>query len=207
MGRLSLSMRKKTIITKPPIIFIFAGNNGSGKSTIRNLMLDFLGTEINVDADAIARRLDPRHPESKNLSAGREAIKLIRECIDTKRDFSMETTLAGRNAILQMRLAKENGYEITMFYVGLNNVSLNIQRVANRVKNGGHNIPTENIIRRHHISIKNLIGNIELIDNLIVMDNSDIDGRTIIEAYDGKIKYQSEHLPSWAMEIIHQLNS
>ncbi len=58
-----------------PTMYIFAGNNGSGKSTIRNLFVDKLGVEINVDADAIARRLDPNFPGSKQFAAGKEAVK------------------------------------------------------------------------------------------------------------------------------------
>ncbi|GAB3058428.1 hypothetical protein GCM10027286_22570 [Virgibacillus ainsalahensis] len=52
---------------------MFAGNNGSGKSTFRHLIIDKIGVDINIDADAIARRLDPENPEAERVTAGKEA--------------------------------------------------------------------------------------------------------------------------------------
>lgn len=68
------------------------------------------------------------------------------------------------------------GYEITMFYVALSNVFQYIERVAMRVKNGGHHIPTEDIIRRNTTSFKHLYEYTYLIDNLVLIDNSEDDG-------------------------------
>lgn len=117
-------------------MFVFAGNNGSGKSTIRNLIVDRLGVSVNIDPDALARGIDRENPDRHKVSAGKEAIKLARDCIRNKRDFTVETTLAGGNVIRQMRVAKENGFEVIMFYVGLGDYRLNIERVAARVRNG-----------------------------------------------------------------------
>ena len=69
-----------------------------------------------------------------------------------------------------------------MFYVGLGDVRLNIERVAMQVKNGGHQIETEDIIRRNVTSINNLITHLDLIDQFIVIDNSKVDGEFILEA-------------------------
>ena len=92
----------------PPMMYVFAGNNGSGKSTLRNLLIDKLGIDTNIDPDSIARRLDPQSPETKQLAAGKAAVRLIYECIEEEKSFSIETTLAGKNAIHQMIKAKEN---------------------------------------------------------------------------------------------------
>ncbi len=59
-----------------PTMFVFAGNNGSGKSTIRNLIIDQLGISINIDPDALARRINSLEPEISRISAGKEAIRL-----------------------------------------------------------------------------------------------------------------------------------
>lgn len=88
------------------MMFIIAGNNGNGKSTIRNLLIDKLGISVNIDPDAPARRIDRDNPGRRKVSAGKEAIKLAREYIKNKRDFSIETTLAGGSVIRQMRDAK-----------------------------------------------------------------------------------------------------
>ncbi|MFC6038925.1 zeta toxin family protein [Paenisporosarcina macmurdoensis] len=188
-----------------PLMYVFAGNNGSGKSTFRSLVIDKLGIEINIDPDAIARRLNPENPELKRLAAGKLVIKTVRECIKEEKSFSIETTLAGKNAINQMNQAKENGYEIIMFFLGLKEVSKNIERVALRVKNGGHHIPTEDILRRHTKSRDNLLQNLDLIDNLLVVDNSNLDGELILETSQGNISFQSNHIPQWVTPIIEKL--
>ncbi|WP_019912687.1 zeta toxin family protein [Paenibacillus sp. HW567] len=186
-------------------MFVFAGNNGSGKSTIRNLIVDRLGVSVNVDPDALARKINNEHPEKSNISAGKEAIKIARECIRNKWDFTVETTLAGGNVIRQMRVAKEQGFEIIMFYVGLGDVRLNIERVALRVKNGGHHIESEDIIRRNVTSMNNLLSHLELLDQLIVIDNSKADGEIILGADKSGIKYYSNELPEWAQVINRKL--
>lgn len=190
-----------------PMMYVFAGNNGSGKSTFRSLLIDKLGIEINIDPDAIARRLDRLNFESKRMAAGREALKLVNECINTRKSFSIETTLSGNVAIRQIKEAKRNGFEVTMFFLGLEDVNKNIERVALRVKNGGHGIPTEDILRRHKRSLENLIQNIEHIDNLLVVDNSNLGGQLIIESVKGFITYQSNHVPNWVKPIISKLKS
>src|SRR5690625_955519 len=119
-------------ISQQPIMYVFTGNNGSGKSTI--------------DPDTIARRIDPNAPDKKRFSAGKEAVKLIYECINEKKSFSIETTLGGKNAIRQMQKAKKNGFEISMFYIGLKDVHQNIKRIALHVKNGGPHIPTTDVL-------------------------------------------------------------
>lgn len=188
------------------MMYVFAGNNGSGKSTIRNLIMDRLGISVNIDPDALARGIDPDHPDRRKVSAGKEAIKLARECIHHKRDFSLETTLAGGNAIRLIRDAKANGFEVTMFYVGLTDVRLNIERVAARVRNGGHHIQSEDIIRRQATSMQNLLTNLRLIDHLIVIDNSEVSGEIVIQAEHSVLKYQAESLPIWVQKIKDQLH-
>ncbi|WP_341281119.1 zeta toxin family protein [Paenibacillus sp. FSL H8-0537] len=188
-----------------PIMYVFAGNNGSGKSTIRNLIVDRIGISVNIDPDALARGLDSVNPESRKVSAGKEAIKLAKECIRNSRDFSVETTLAGGNVIRLMNAAKANGFRVTMFYVGLGDYHLNLERVAVRVKNGGHHIPSDDIIRRHQTSIQNLLSNLHLLDHLIVIDNSLSEGRIILEVDDGSITFCSDAVPSWIECIIQRL--
>lgn len=202
MGKLFLLPARMAHMPKQiPMMYVFAGNNGSGKSTIRNLIVDRLGISVNIDPDALARRIDPLNPEMRKVSAGKEAIKLARECVRNGRDFSIETTLAGGNAIRLIQAAKSNNFEVTMFYVGLGDYQLNIERVANRVRNGGHHIPTEDIIRRHDTSIRNLLNNLSLIDYLMVIDNSSSEGDIVLQTSGSSILHRAEHIPDWTLQI------
>jgi predicted ABC-type ATPase len=193
------------MLEQSPMMYIFAGNNGSGKSTIRNLIVDRLGLSVNIDPDALARSIDSIRPESRKVSAGKEAIKLARECIRNRRDFSIETTFAGGNAIRLIRDAKASGFEVTMFYVGLGDYHLNIERVAVRVRNGGHHIPSEDIKRRHGTSIQNLLIHLQTIDHLVVIDNSLSEGRIILGTDYGSVTYRSDFVPMWVECIVQKL--
>ncbi|WP_445668131.1 hypothetical protein [Paenibacillus sp. FSL F4-0125] len=104
-----------------------------------------------------------------------------------------------------MRDAKTQGFEIIMFYVGLGDVRLNIERVAMRVKNGGHHIETEDIIRRNLTSMNNLLSLLDLIDQLLVVDNSKADGEIILGADISGIIYYSNELPEWVQKIDREL--
>ncbi|PUA34779.1 hypothetical protein C8Z91_33420 [Paenibacillus elgii] len=104
-----------------------------------------------------------------------------------------------------MRDAKAYGFEVTMFYVGLGDYRLNIERVAARVRNGGHNIPTEDIIRRHTTSINNLLSHIHLIDHLVVIDNSQATGEIVLQVEHRILRYQVAPLPLWVQNIKEHL--
>ncbi|GIO69838.1 hypothetical protein J21TS3_46590 [Paenibacillus cookii] len=80
---------------------------------------------------------------------------------------------------------------------------MNIERVAVRVKNGGHHIPAEDIVRRHDTSMQNLISHLHLLDHLIVVDNSRSEGETALVIRNGLITHRAESLPHW-VEIIEQ---
>ena len=189
------------------VMYVFAGNNGSGKSTIRNMIVDVLGISVNIDPDVLARGLNAEYPERRKVSAGKEAIKLARDCIRQNRDFSIETTLSGGNALRLIKHARENGMKITMFYVGLGDHELNIERVAMRVKYGGHDIPTADIIRRATTSMQNLLSHLDLIDRLIVIDNTNEIGEIVLQAEGHSVTYRSEFLPPWVETITRHLEA
>ncbi|MEY8743617.1 zeta toxin family protein [Paenibacillus tundrae] len=177
-----------------PIMTVFAGTNGAGKSTLTKNFNDQLGQII--DPDAIAKVINPQHPESVSPSAGREAIKRVRECIQSGQSFSIETTLAGKNAIRQMEQAKEAGFEINLYYVGLKSVEYHIERVEMRVKNGGHYITEEDIRRRYGRSIGNLPEALKLSVRSFIFDNSS-KFRLIMEVEQGKVQTISKDIPLW----------
>ncbi|HEY0827676.1 MAG TPA: hypothetical protein VGE40_06250 [Bacilli bacterium] len=176
---------------------VFAGTNGAGKSTISNQMKGIVGTII--DPDAIAKLLNPIHPREADLSAGREAVKQIRKHIALKQNFAMETTLSGSFALRHMQIANENGYWIALYYIGLQDVQMHIDRVASRVEQGGHWIAEQDIRWRYGHSLNNLKPALKLADQVLLIDNTF--QAEIIGEFEGQsIIYHKSDIPQWARD-------
>jgi len=124
-----------------PACIILGGPNGSGNSSAyAKLQLD--GAWIN--ADEIAKQLTgSRDGRAAAMAAGRAAIMKIREIIETRQSFVFETTLSSQPSINLMSDAKAAGYYVGLYYVALDSVELNIERVQRRVEKGGHDIPED----------------------------------------------------------------
>lgn len=160
-------------MTKPTCIII-AGPNGAGKTTFA---LDYLsqvaGFDNFINADLIASGLSPLSPEKHLLTASKLFLKEIHKAVDAKENFSFETTLSGKSYLKFIRTLKDNGWRVELVYLYLPSVQLSINRVAERVKHGGHNIPKRAIIRRYPRSLDNLINHYaKLCDTTICLDNS-----------------------------------
>ncbi|CAC9537013.1 hypothetical protein [uncultured Gammaproteobacteria bacterium] len=156
-----------------PKFTIIAGVNGSGKTTFA---LDYFKNSqtIFINADLIATGLSPHNPDVSQFVAGKLMVQKIKESIKNKVDFAVETTLASKNYLKIIKQLKQDNWQINMIYLYLPSVDLSIDRVAERVKNGGHNIKLEDIKRRYDRSINYLINDYSaLIDDIICLDNSD----------------------------------
>ena len=130
-------------------ISIIAGPNGAGKTTFAR---EFLPQEAScltfINADLIAQGLSPFRPESQAVRAGRIMLEMISDCVARKESFAIETTLSGRGYARLIKEWKSEGYFITLFFLELPDEELAVKRVADRVAQGGHNIPEEVIRRR-----------------------------------------------------------
>ncbi len=140
-----------------PNLYIIAGCNGAGKTTASfTIFPDILNCRQFVNADNIAYGLSPFDVESVALEAGKIMLQRINELLVLGDDFAIETTLTTRSYVSLIQKAKGLGYKVSLIYIWLNSPQLAIERVAERVKNGGHNIPTDVIERRYFRGVKNL---------------------------------------------------
>lgn len=156
-----------------PELFIIAGCNGAGKTTAAyNLLPEVFDTTEFINADEIARGINPKNVDAAAFAAGKIMLQKIDDCIKAKRNFAFETTLSGLTYLKIIEYAKQEGFTITMFFVYLNNVEIAIDRVALRVSKGGHNIPTETIKRRFDKGLINVSKYLKIVDNWYLMDNS-----------------------------------
>ncbi len=122
-------------------IFMIAGPNGAGKTTTA---MSFISSEMIdefLNADEIARGLAPLHPESMALTASKLMLKRLKELLDANKTFAFETTGAGTNYIKHLKEAQAKDYEIHLMFLWLPSPDLAVERVANRVKQGGHQYP------------------------------------------------------------------
>jgi len=137
-------------------LYLIAGANGSGKSTIARVLLPTEGVRF-VNPDDIARELNPDAPEHAKIAAGREALHRIDEFFDDGESFAIETTLSGIVHVKTLRRAKELGYGTTLIYVFVDSAEICIARIAARVRNGGHYIPDADVRRRYGRSKRNFL--------------------------------------------------
>jgi predicted ABC-type ATPase len=164
-----------------PQLRIIAGPNGSGKTTfVRDFLPRYLAMPHFVNADLIAAGLAPFAPETASLRAGRLVLEEIRRLAAERVDFAFETTLSGRSYVPMLREFKDQGYEVYLYFLWLPDVTMNLQRVARRVQQGGHNVPEEDVRRRYRRGIVNFLSVYRpLTDFWIVYDNSGIWPREI----------------------------
>jgi predicted ABC-type ATPase len=126
-----------------------------------------------VNADLIASGLSPLSPQREWLAASRLFLDEIHEYVRNEEEFSFETTLSGRSYLKLIRELPRNDWKVHLYYLWLPTVELAIERVAERVAHGGHDIPREAIVRRFSRSLFNLLEYYApLCSSTICMDNS-----------------------------------
>lgn len=154
---------------------LIAGINRAGKSTLFQSEHDwFADTRANrINADEELVRLGGDSNSVLDQAAGaRIAVKKMREFMIAGLSFHQETTLSGKTDVARILKAKKLGYRVSLLYVALDTPELAKQRVAMRVKRGGHNIPDADIERRYSRSLDNLAVIARLVDKVHVFDNS-----------------------------------
>jgi predicted ABC-type ATPase len=143
-------------IDEQPLIILIAGPNGAGKSTAASRVIPEAIPFLN--ADEIARHL-PGYPSlGSDLEAGRILILEMERLEEAKASFAVETTLASRSMAPRIERLRSLGYSFRLSYVWSPSPEFSIERVASRVRAGGHSIPEETIRRRYSAGLKNFFG-------------------------------------------------
>ena len=158
-----------------PTLYIIAGPNGAGKTTASmNILPEILDCKIFVNADEIAKGLNPLDPDSMAIEAGRIMLERIYFLLEKRDTFALETTLATRSYRKFIEKAKELGYKVVLMFFWLESPEFAKERVSNRVKEGGHDIPEEVIERRYWLGLKNLFEIfMPIVDSWSLYDNNE----------------------------------
>jgi len=166
--------RSKLPLAAGKRILIVAGPNGAGKTTFAR---EFLPQEADcltfVNADLIADGLSPFAPTRAAVRSGRIMLQLIAEHVQRGESFAFETTLAGRSYARVISLWREAGYRVTLIFLSLPTPELAISRVAERVRQGGHDVPVDVVRRRFAIGKENFENLYKpIVDEWLIYDNA-----------------------------------
>lgn len=146
----------RTSKTRSPRCIVIAGPNGAGKTTFAREFLPREGRILHfVNADLIAGGLSPLRPELASRRAGRLVLTELNRLAKARRDFAFESTFSGRTYLRLLNRWKTSGYRIEMIFLLLPSAQLALQRIAARVRQGGHDVPRTDVLRRFDRSWKN----------------------------------------------------
>ena len=157
-----------------PRVIIIAGPNGAGKITFaREFLPQEAGCPIFVNADLIAAGLSPFDPERAAIQAGRLTLEAIARHVARCESFTFETTLSGRACARQIPQWQALGYRVELFFLSLASADMAVRRVAERVRQGGHNLPEATIRRRFKAGWR-LLTEVypPLVDQWVLFDNA-----------------------------------
>lgn len=180
-----------------PKVIIIAGPNGAGKSTLAPLLLrDRFNLADYVNADTLALGLSAFHPEKVAMQAGRVMLKRLRELASHRESFAFESTLASRSYAPWISELQGQGYTFHLLFLWVRSPDISIERVRERVRMGGHDVPAETIRRRYHRGLRNFLDLYQgLADTWVVYDNSFIgDPIFVAEGVAGTIKIRQRDL-------------
>ena len=193
---------------KKPVMCIVAGPNGSGKTTTTEQLLknEWGADSLYINPDNIAKDIfgDWNSTEAV-LKAAQKATEQRYECLKNGTDFVFETVFSSAEKMDFIQKAKDAGFFIRIFYVCTESPLININRIAQRYINGGHEVPISKTISRYYSSLKNISRAIKIADRVYLYDNSveNAAPRLILRTSDGIIaKQYTNDLPDWVRAII-----
>ena len=157
-----------------PLVVVIAGPNGAGKSTTApSLLRDALQVSEFVNADAIAGGLSAFRPDTVAIPAGRAMLVRMQQLAEANMNFAFETTLASRTFAPWLARLKGRGYHVHVLFLWLDSANLAVNRVAGRVRRGGHDVPEQTVRRQYERGLRNFFNlYVPRADSWQMFDNS-----------------------------------
>ena len=191
-----------------PVLIVIAGPNGSGKTTITSKILrhEWLENAVYINPDQVAQDKfgDWNSPEAV-MQAVQYCEQQREQCVQDGQSLVFETVLSSDSKVDFIRRAKEAGYFIRLFFVSTSHPSINAARIAQRVMEGGHDVPITKVISRYYKSILNCKRCSALADRVYIYDNSidDADARLMFRMTNGQLfKQYTDDIPEWAKMLV-----
>lgn len=181
------------------IYTIIGGVNGCGKSSLTGaLKAERSDLGLLIDVDKLAAQL------GSPVEGGKAAVRKIDECLEKGISFTQETTLSGARTERTIRRAKERGYTIRLYYIGLDTMEESLGRIANRVAKGGHDIPKEDVERRFQSRFADVLRVLPYCDEARFFDN-DNGFVEVAEYRNGELIPRVSNPPRWLLELMERV--
>lgn len=195
---------------KKPVLILIAGPNGSGKTSVTEEILEHKWIEncIYINPDNIANEKFGGWNNQEAIIKAAQFAEIQREkCLKNKESFIFESVFSAPDKIDFLLKAKELGYFIRLIFVSTNHPSINASRIANRVMEGGHDVPISKIVSRYSKSIANCAFVATFVDRLYIYDNSleNHSPTLLFRGKEGKIIKKYTEINSWAINIFNKL--
>jgi len=190
-------------MTNKKQLWVLTGGNGAGKTTFYEQFLAPTNM-LFINADIVAKKLDPENAAAISYTAAILTAKLRAKLIQTGNSFCFETVFSHPSKIEFLANAKSSGYEIILVYTHLFTNELNQARVAQRVKQGGHDVPTDKIISRIPRTMRYVREALPIVDIAKFYDNSSHSKPflSVAQLENGLLQKQQKPLPDWAQEML-----
>ncbi len=183
-----------------PIIVAVAGPNGAGKTTFCNVHLRSAALSL-INADVLAHEL-----ELDAYAAASVANSIRRELVKRRESFIFETVFSDPvgDKVEFLKEAAESGYTVVLCYIGISGPEVSEQRVAMRVSQGGHDVPSEKLQSRFARTIDNLRMAIQKLPHVLIYDNDDLSNpyRQVALFEQGRLMTSKEPLPDWLEPLV-----
>ena len=184
-------------------LWVLAGGDGAGKTTFYETYLKPLGIKF-VNADLIAREINPDNPEDISYKAAILAEKMRDDLLEQGAPFCFETVFSHESKIDFLGKASGKEYKIVLVYIHLIDSSLNEARVHQRRTEGGHGVPSEKIHSRIPRTMKHIGTALTIVDEAWILDNSSENNRfkQVATMESGKYTFIEKPIPDWVREIV-----
>ena len=183
-----------------PVIVAIAGPNGAGKTTFYHAHLQPAGLRF-VNADVLAGQLN-----IEPYSAARLADSLRRELVRQRESFVFETVFSDPvgEKLEFLKTAAQAGYTTVLCYIGIPGPEVSEQRVAMRVSQGGHDVPTEKLIARFPRTLVNLQAALREMPHVRVFENGDLRSpfRLVAVFENGRLVKLQKPVPKWLRPLL-----
>lgn len=178
-----------------PQLWVIAGPNGAGKTTLADRLVADRIPVVSPDTIAAEQGVTP-------MQAGRMAVLEQERLFGCQESFALDTTFSGNRELALMKRAADVGYKVNLVFICVKSVALCKARILERVADGQHSVPSEDVARRYGRSLSNLPAAFVLAERVFILDNTRKKPRLLLSVENNRVKHLSRNLPQWAKEAI-----